>query len=235
MKPRGLPGALARWLRRTPLHPQWLLEEDDIAPELLRCKGLVLDIGAADRWTETKLAAGARYLALDYPATGGALYNARPDVFADGRRLPLSDSSVDGVLCLEVLEHVNGPEQVLAEIARVLVPGGVAMLSMPFLYPVHDAPHDFQRWTAHGWECRLAACGLRIERIEARGHSLRTAVMLTAMAIAGPVAAARHGAWLAPVAVPAVVLVNLAGWLGARMWPRWSAMAQGHVAVAIRR
>lgn len=235
MKPRGLPGALARWLRRTPLHPQWLLEEDDIAPELLRCKGLVLDTGAADRWTETKLAAGARYLALDYPATGSALYNARPDVFADGRRLPLSDSSVDGVLCLEVLEHVNGPEQVLAEIAGVLVPGGVAMLSMPFLYPVHDAPHDFQRWTADGWECRLATCGLRIERIEARGHSLRTAAMLTAMAIAGPVAAARHGGWLAPFAVPVVVLVKLAGWLGGQTWPRLAAMAQGHVAVAIRR
>ena len=235
MKPRGLSGALARCLRRTPLHPQWLLEEDNVAPELLRCRGVVLDIGAADRWTEPRFAAGARYLALDYPATGSALYNARPDVFADGRRLPLGDSSVDGVLCLEVLEHVDGAEQVLAEIARVLVPGGVAMLSMPFLYPVHDAPHDFQRWTAHGWECRLAACGLRIERIEARGHSLRTAAMLTAMAIAGPVAAARHGGWLAPFALPVVALVNLAGWLGAWMWPRWPAMAQGHVVVATRR
>lgn len=234
MKPGGALGHLARWLRRTPLHPQWLLERDDIAPELTGRRGVVLDVGAADRWAETKFAPGARYIALDYLATGGMLYNARPDVFADGRRLPLNDASVDGVLCLEVLEHVDGPGQVLAEIARVLVPGGVVMLSMPFLYPVHDAPHDFQRWTRHGWERRLAACGLHIERLEARGHSLRTAAMLMAMAIAGPVATMRGGRWLAPIALPLITMVNLAGWLGGCMWPRWPAMAQGHVVVATR-
>lgn len=231
MTPRGS-GQSARYLRRTPLHPQWLLERDDLAPELTRCRGLILDLGAADRWAETRLHPLARYLALDYPVTGGTLYNARPDVFADGRRLPLNDASVDGVLCLEVLEHVDGPSCVVAEVARVLVPGGVAMLSMPFLYPVHDAPYDFQRWTRHGWERQLAAFGLHIERLDARGHSLRTAAMLVALAIAGPVASLRGGKWLAPVALPLIAIVNLAGWLGGFIWPKWSAMAQGYVVVA---
>ena len=232
MKQGGALKQSARWLRRTPLHPQWLLERDKIAPELMRCRGVILDVGAANRWAEMRLDLSARYVALDYPATGRVLYNARPDVFADGRRLPLSDASVDGVLCLDVLEHVDGPERVLAEIARVLVPGGLAMLSMPFLYPVHDAPYDFQRWTRHGWKCQLAECGLHIDRLEARGHSLRTAAMLTAMAIAGPVATMRGGKWLAPIALPLIAIVNLAGWIGGCVWPNWSAMTQGHVVVA---
>jgi Methylase involved in ubiquinone/menaquinone biosynthesis len=72
------------------------------------------------------------------------------DVVADIARLPFCDESVDAVLCIQVLEHVPRPQEVLHEIRRVLKPGGVCYLTTPFLYPYHSSPHDYTRWTLDG-------------------------------------------------------------------------------------
>lgn len=77
---------------------------------------------------------------------------------ADLAQLPLAAGRVDGVLCEMVLEHVEAPGAVLAEIARVLKPGGRAYLAIPFLWPYHASPHDYHRWTREG--AALAIPGL---------------------------------------------------------------------------
>ena len=145
---------LRRWTRalaRTPFHPQWLLGPRRPPAGIGSRTGTVLDIGSADEWIRPHLHPSAHYVSLDFPATGQALYAARPCVFGDAARLPFADASLDAVVCLEVIEHVPHPERVLAEIGRTLKPGGHAYLSMPFLYPVHDAPYDFSRLTEFGW------------------------------------------------------------------------------------
>ena len=54
---------------------------------------------------------------------------------------------------IAVLEHVLEPTRVVAEIARVLRPGGVVFADTPFLYPVHEGAYDFTRFTitGHRW------------------------------------------------------------------------------------
>jgi ubiquinone/menaquinone biosynthesis C-methylase UbiE len=52
-------------------------------------------------------------------------------VAADITALPFDDDSFDVVLCSHVLEHVEGEQQALAEIQRVLKPGGWAALMVP--------------------------------------------------------------------------------------------------------
>lgn len=54
---------------------------------------------------------------------------------ADAARLPFPDASFDRVICSEVLEHVPDPDAALAEIARVLKPGGRFALSVPRWWP----------------------------------------------------------------------------------------------------
>lgn len=76
--------------------------------------------------------------------------SAEPDAVTDAHDIPLMDNSVDCVICCEVLEHVEDPKQCCNEIARVLKDGGVLILSIPFLYPVHADPYDFQRLTPEG-------------------------------------------------------------------------------------
>jgi SAM-dependent methyltransferase len=53
----------------------------------------------------------------------------------DAARLPFADNSFDRVLCSEVLEHVPDPDAVLAEIARILKPGGIFAASVPRYWP----------------------------------------------------------------------------------------------------
>ena len=70
-----------------------------------------------------------------------------PDFCCSAENIPSADGSIDTVLLCEVLEHLEDPEKVLQECQRVLRPGGNLIASMPFLFPVHADPHDFQRWT----------------------------------------------------------------------------------------
>jgi SAM-dependent methyltransferase len=221
--------ALARRFARTPLHPQWLLGRREPPAGLRDMPGLVLDIGSADQWIARHLASDATYVGLDYPPTGRTLYGARPQVFGDAGQLPFRDGSFDVVVCLEVLEHVREPDQALRELARVLRPGGRAFVSMPFLYPVHDAPHDYQRWTESGWRRSANAVGLEVEALRRRGSALRTAGLLACLAIAGPLGEGPRWRALAllPPALLAVLACNLVAVALDAVWPRWDAMPGG--------
>lgn len=69
---------------------------------------------------------------------------------ADGHRIPFADGVVHGVVVQAVLEHVLDPATVVAEIHRVLVPGGLVYAETPFLQQVHEGPYDFTRFTESG-------------------------------------------------------------------------------------
>lgn len=86
--------------------------------------------------------------------------DGQSDYCCDAAEIPLDDHSIDTVVMTEVLEYLDRPEQVLSEISRILKVGGVCILSVPFLNPVHgDWQCDRQRWTAIKLEqvCREAS------------------------------------------------------------------------------
>lgn len=75
----------------------------------------------------------------------------KPDILADLCAMPeLADASIDAIFVLEVLEHVPEPAAAMAEMRRVLKPGGTILASTPFLFEIHQAPHDYYRYTRHG-------------------------------------------------------------------------------------
>jgi SAM-dependent methyltransferase len=69
---------------------------------------------------------------------------------ADAHAIPLADATVDGVIIQAVLELVLEPDAVVAEIHRVLRPGGLVYAETPFLQDVHEGPYDFTRFTESG-------------------------------------------------------------------------------------
>jgi len=72
------------------------------------------------------------------------------DVAANAESLPFRDGLFQRVECDAVLEHVERPDLVMGEIARVLVPGGFAHIVVPFCHPFHEYPRDFRRFTLDG-------------------------------------------------------------------------------------
>jgi SAM-dependent methyltransferase len=223
-----------RWLLGTPLHPQWLYGRRTAAAPWIagRARGRVIDIGCGDRWVEPFLSSSCAYLALDFPPTGKLMYRAHPHVFASASALPLPDQSVDTVLLIEVAEHLAQPASAFAEIARVLRPGGRLLMSVPFLYPIHDAPHDYQRWTVHGLVRSLEASGLTVGLAQHTHGSAESAGLLLNLSLAGiSVEALRNrrlSALLVPFLLAAIPLVNLASWMLARLLPDWPALTAGY-------
>jgi SAM-dependent methyltransferase len=83
---------------------------------------------------------------LDIDANSGATYIA--DICELNNVIP--DGAFDYVVCTEVLEHTLEPFAAVAEIHRILRPGGRLFLSVPFNLRIHGPLPDCWRFTEHG-------------------------------------------------------------------------------------
>lgn len=224
---------IAGLVRRTPLHPQWLLGPRRLPSGIGTVGGTFLDIGAADRWVASRLSADAHYIALDYPTTSDRFYGSKPDIFGDASRLPIADACIDNVVCLQVVEHLRDPSGSLREMQRVLRPGGCAWLSIPFVYPIHNEPFDFQRYTEFGLRREAADAGFEWVGIERSHHALVASAYILCLSIAGGVDS-HHGAarfLLLPLALAAITTINLCAWIAAKLWPDWDKMTLDYLLV----
>jgi len=172
---------LLRPLAKTIFHPQWLSYrmpalKRDLAD--IQSGSALLDIGCHDRWPEKYVKDPKIYVGLDYPALQVAGYKSTVDVWGDGHNLPFPDRSFDVVLLLDVLEHVRNADLVVCEIERVLKPEGNLILQIPFLYPVHDYPHDYRRYTEEGLRRLLEDGGFEVTAVTSRGSPIETACLL---------------------------------------------------------
>ncbi|MEK7530596.1 MAG: class I SAM-dependent methyltransferase [Patescibacteria group bacterium] len=89
-----------------------------------------------------------------------------PEIVGDIHALPFGDNTFDRVLCVEVLEHVKDPRRAFKEMKRVLKPGGKIVLSTRFLFPIHDAPNDYWRFTHFALQMLADETGLSVLRLE---------------------------------------------------------------------
>jgi SAM-dependent methyltransferase len=84
--------------------------------------------------------------------------------------LPFADGEFDVVLCMSVLEHLEEPARAIVQMKRVLKGGGRIIVSVPFLFPIHDAPGDYWRFTKYGLR-HLFKDGWRIEELKAEADA----------------------------------------------------------------
>ena len=75
-----------------------------------------------------------------------------PDIIGDAHKLPFSDNEFEMILCTEVLEHLTEPHVAIKEMERVLKPEGKIILTTRFMFPLHEIPYDYFRYTKYGLE-----------------------------------------------------------------------------------
>jgi SAM-dependent methyltransferase len=77
------------------------------------------------------------------------------DRIEDVHHLTFADASVGTILCFETLEHVADPVRAVAEMRRVVRPGGIVAISSLMFFPIHEHPSDYWRFTPQGFELLL--------------------------------------------------------------------------------
>ena len=104
-----------------------------------------------------------------------------PDIFFERDRVPLPDNSCDWILMFEVLDDLPEPMKQMAEINRLLKPGGKLLATSSFVWELHEEPHDFTRFTIHGIRALLEKAGFVKIDISKLGASQRVIGQLAAL------------------------------------------------------
>ncbi|MDP8979088.1 MAG: class I SAM-dependent methyltransferase [Acidobacteriota bacterium] len=164
---------LPRFLRRYVLHFEAAID-DAVArfASELPPSARVLDAGAGECQYASAFSR-QRYVSVDLCVGDSAWNFGKLNAVADLASLPFPDSSFNAALNIVTLEHVREPARALSEMARTLVPGGRLLLVVPHEWEVHQAPHDYFRYTRHGVEYLLGQAGFGDWDIQPAGGYFR--------------------------------------------------------------
>ena len=80
----------------------------------------------------------------------------QPDILGDICTFDFGDQTYDVIVLSEVLEHVHSPHLAIRNIHGLLKHGGRLILTAPFIFPIHERPHDYFRYTRYGLEFLLS-------------------------------------------------------------------------------
>ncbi len=174
-------------LAQTPFHVNWLVERlhREVVTDsvMTHARGRLLDVGCGSRpflqlladhstrafgveidrqrYGRVRAESGERLVA----ETESNEDVPQPDAWADGLRLPFDDCIFETVVSFQVLEHVPKPSVLMAEMCRVLTPGGTLVLTAPHIWGIHEEPHDYFRFTPFGLRHLAESAGLTVEQV----------------------------------------------------------------------
>jgi SAM-dependent methyltransferase len=176
---RGRSERLRRFVQEAPLERTSIFEFVLSQSRALAPGARVLDVGAGDA-PYRELFDAQRYMTLDHSET---LHAGRLDIIGAADSIPVDDASFDAVVCTQVLEHVAEPERALAEFFRVLVPGGVLLATVPFVWEEHELPNDYFRYTSRGIHHLMCRTGFVEVEVRPRTDCFTTIAQLVRNAI----------------------------------------------------
>ncbi len=160
---------LPAWLRKRIFTFETFIEDSVAAfARSLPSGARLIDAGAGEA-QYAPLFAHARYIGVDLAIGDPGWDYRRLHAIADLERLPFADAVFDAALHAVTLEHLPRPAEALKELARVLRPGATLLLLAPQEWEVHQAPHDYYRYTRFGLEHLLSEAGFLLEEIMPAG------------------------------------------------------------------
>jgi 2-polyprenyl-3-methyl-5-hydroxy-6-metoxy-1,4-benzoquinol methylase len=112
----------------------------------------ILDYGSGDQRYKKLFIEKNNYYSLDVKKSGH-LKIKKNTFIIDGsvkKKSSIKNSFFDVIICTEVLEHVIYLDFTIKEIRRILKKNGLIFLTTPFVWPEHEIPYDFRRFTSYG-------------------------------------------------------------------------------------
>ena len=129
-------------------------------------QGVVLDIGGRNRGNFRKPKDRVdRWTFIDIEE------KHNPDVVLDVTDMnEIESESINVINAIELFEHVKNPEKGLRECFRVLQGSGYLIMSVPYMFPIHSDPYDYQRYTETKWKELLIEIGFTVDKFEVMGR-----------------------------------------------------------------
>lgn len=103
----------------------------------------ILDLGCGYKPFKKLFPKNSNYIGVDMSL------NSYADIIANNQKLPFKNNAFDIVIASEVLEHSNNEYQFADELTRVSKNKTLVFISLPFIFPEHGQPYDFQRLTKY--------------------------------------------------------------------------------------
>jgi SAM-dependent methyltransferase len=173
MKYTGLAYRLPKSLRRHVLHFEMEIEDAvEAFAKALPAGARLLDAGAGEGQYAHHFTRH-RYCGVDLAVGDGTWNYSRLDAVADLGELPFRSGAFDAALHIVTIEHLREPGRALAEIARTLTGGASLLIAAPHEWEVHQAPHDYYRYTRYGLAYLLEKSGYQVIELRAAGGYFR--------------------------------------------------------------
>lgn len=121
-------------------------------------KGDLYDLGCGEApFKSFFLQYADKYIGVDWSATQ---HDASADIVADlNKQLAMESGIADTIISMSVMEHLCEPQTMLNEAFRILRPGGNLVLQVPWQWWIHEAPHDYFRYTPYALRMMLQKAG----------------------------------------------------------------------------
>ncbi|MFC1620017.1 methyltransferase domain-containing protein [Candidatus Neomarinimicrobiota bacterium] len=150
----------------------WLaykINNQSVEDNLSNINGRVIDLGCGPApYKEDILHVAEEYIGVDWESSYHDTSSV--DIFANlVEKLPFDNAFADTVVSNQTMEHLPEPALFLSECYRILKPGGGLLITVPFMWHIHEEPYDYYRFTRHGLQYLLAKNGF--EQIDIRANS----------------------------------------------------------------
>lgn len=173
-------------------------------------KGVLYDLGCGSApYRGFFLQFVDRYVGVDWTES---YHDVKADVIADlNKPIPVESEVADTVISLSVLEHLYAPQVMIEQAYRILKPNGHMLLEAPWQWAIHEAPHDYFRYSPFALKYLFEKAGFTDVVVEPQCGFATTWVLkanyFSMRFLRGP----RPIRWL--IRIPLLILWSLGQWI----------------------